>query len=310
MKNHKKGIAYAVLSALLWGVVSVVMKIALTEADPITVVWVRMTIAFLGVAVYYVAKQPKAFVIFKRPPPLLCLAAVALAVHYAGYSLGVEYAGPATTQVVVQLGVILLCLSGFFIFKEKFYKRQIFGFTLTFFGLFFFYNQQLASMHTGQAEYVKGVVIIVLSAITWAVYSVNQKKLVQQYEVQQVNMFLYGFAAIAYLPFVQFSDFVGMSLEVWLILVFLGLNTLIAYGSIGLALKYTDAGKVSVVIILNPIITFVLLELMQWFHVDWIVIEHVPFWAYVGAVLMLVGAILAVVTPSRESKKELSMKNA
>ena len=298
--DHRKGITFAIITAVLWGLLAIGVKMVLTEVDPITVVWVRMSIAALGVGAYFLMKRPSAFKVFVKPPKLIWVTAIALALNYIGYAKGIDWAGPASTQVVIQLGPITLCIAGFFLFKEKFSLRQIWGFALAFVGLLFFYRQQLGSMELGQVTFTKGVLATVGGAAAWAIYSITQKKLVAKHPVQQINLFLYAFSTIAYLPFVNFSDFVGLSPWMWALLIFLGLNTLIAYGSLGEALKYTDAGKVSVIIILNPIITFVILAIMEAMGVNFMVIEKIPFWAYVGAVMMLSGAALAVVAPKKK----------
>lgn len=301
--DHRKGILFAILTAALWGVLAIGIKIVLREVDAITVVWMRMSIAMLGVGTYYIIKRPAAFKVFSNPPKLIWVPAIGLALNYIGYAKGIDLAGPAATQVVIQLGPITLCLAGFFLFKERFSRRQIIGFIVAFAGLFFFYKQQIGSMNTGQDTFVKGLLATVVGATAWATYSISQKQLVKVHPVQQINLFLYTFSTIVYLPFVNFSDFVGLSPWMWGTLIFLGLNTLIAYGSLGEALKYTDAGKVSVIIILNPIITFVLLELMEAAGIDWIDYHHIPFWAYIGATMMLSGAALAVVKQAKKSKQ-------
>lgn len=299
--NHRKGITFAIITAVLWGLLAIGIKMVLTEVSPITVVWMRMSIAMMGVGAFYALKRPSAFKVFTKPPKLIWIAAIGLAFNYIGYAKGIDWAGPASAQVVIQLGPITLCLAGFFLFKEKFARRQIWGFVLAFIGLFFFYRQQLGSMDAGQETFVKGVLATIVGATAWASYSITQKQLVKAHPVQQINLFLYAFSTIAYLPFVDFSDFVGLSPWMWALLIFLGLNTLVAYGSLGEALKYTDAGKVSVIIILNPLITFAILEIMDACGVDIMPIEQIPFWAYIGALMMLSGAALAVVAP-RKSK--------
>lgn len=298
--DHKKGITFAIITAVLWGVLAIGIKMVLTEVDPITVVWMRMSIAMLGVGAYFLMKRPSAFQVFTKPPRLIWVAAIGLAFNYIGYAKGIDWAGPASTQVVIQLGPITLCIAGFFLFKEKFASRQIWGFILAFIGLFFFYRQQLGSMEVGQDTFIKGVLATIVGATAWAAYSISQKKLVVNHPVQQINLFLYAFSTVAYLPFVDFSEFIDLSPWAWALLIFLGLNTLIAYGSLGEALKYTDAGKVSVIIILNPIITFIILEVMATYGVSFMIIEKIPFWAYVGAVMMLSGAALAVVAPKKK----------
>ncbi len=300
--NHKKGIAFAILTALLWGFLAILIKVVLNEVDAVVVVWVRMTFAALGVVAYFVMKSPDKLKILIKPPKLLWLAAAGLAVNYVGYSMGIQYAGPAIAQTLIQLGAITLCFSGIFLFKERFVLRQILGFLLAFLGLFFFYKQNLKG-GADEETYVKGVICTVVAALAWTTYSITQKKLVKKYSVLQINLFLFVFAAIVYVPFVHFSMFKGLSLGMWCLLILLGMNTLVAYGSVGAALKYTDAGRVSVILILNPIITFAALEIMNAMGVDWFVLEKIPFWAYIGALMMLTGAVMAIVAPRKKYLK-------
>ena len=58
---------------------------------------------------------------------------------------------------------------------------------------------------------------------------------------------------LLFLPFVNFASLAHLSFGYWALLVFLGANTLISYGCLSLALKYLEAGKVSIIIVLNPI---------------------------------------------------------
>ena len=291
--NHRKGISFAIVTALLWGVLAVVIKMVLVEVDAITVVWVRMLTASLGLSLFFAIREPAAFQVFVSPPKLIWLPAVGIALNYIAYAKGIDMAGPASAQVIIQMGPILLCLAGFFIFKETFILRQRVGFVIALLGLLFFYWKQIGAMDTGQEDFFRGVMLTLGGAVAWAVYSISQKALVRSYPVLFVNLFIFTFATLVYTPFVDFSVFRSLSMWVWFGLLFLGINTLVAYGCLGEALKYTDAGMVSVIVLLNPIITFFVLYLLERHGVTWFVFEHVPILAYVGAALMLFGAVLS-----------------
>ncbi len=107
-------------------------------------------------------------------------------------------------------------------------------------------------------------------------------------------MFLYGLPALLYIPSADFPAFTNLSLPVWLIVIFLGLNTLIAYGSLAYAFKYTEAYKVSIIVTLNPIITLITMAVLSSFQVDWIKTENLDFISMIGAVCVIGGAIIAV----------------
>ncbi len=76
--------------------------------------------------------------------------------------------------------------------------------------------------------------------------------------------------------FVWFADFHALSklsFGMWMLVIFLGLNTLIAYGTLAEAFKYLQASKVSIIITLNPIITISALTVMAYLIVQIIAIS-------------------------------------
>jgi drug/metabolite transporter (DMT)-like permease len=129
--------------------------------------------------------------------------------------------------------------------------------------------------------------------------------LVKSHPAQQLNLFLFGLPILLFLPFIKPEGFIGLSTGNWLLLIYLGLNTLIAYGSLAIAFKYLEANKVSVIITMNPIITFVIMGLLTYFEVTWIEPEILSLRGIIAAVLVLTGAVLAIVFAPANKKKEI-----
>ncbi len=80
----------------------------------------------------------------------------------------------------------------------------------------------------------------------------------------------------------------------WYILIYLGLNTVLAYGSLAMAIKFTAATRVSVIITLNPIITFVSMAILTRMEVTWVGPETFTLLAFLGAFIVLIGAIVVI----------------
>jgi drug/metabolite transporter (DMT)-like permease len=118
---------------------------------------------------------------------------------------------------------------------------------------------------------------------------------VKKWNPNHLNLIIYGFCSLAFLPFVEFSKFSFLNINDWLLLIFLGLNTLLAYGSLALAFKYTEANKVSVIITLNPIITFVVMMILGAYEVSWIDAENFSFLSLFGAGIVFTGASLVII---------------
>jgi len=299
MQDKARGMFYAILTATMWGVLAIVLKFSLTNLSPVDVTWFRFVLAFLLLVIYFLFKQPKALGIMLHAPKLLILAALALGLNYFGFISGIHYTTPSIAQVFIQTGPLLLALSGIFIYKEKVTPRQLAGFAMVIGGLALFYNQQIAVISDTAISYKKGIFWIIIGGISWAIYASLQKKLVRTYDPMALNLVLFGLPAVIYTPFVNFEA-IGMATGIeWLILFILGLNTLVAYGALAVALKYLEAHRVSVIITMNPILTFIIMAILTGMQVTWMVHETFTPLIITGAAMVLMGTVLANIKKRR-----------
>ena len=299
----RKGVFFALVTAFLWGFLAIVLKVSLTTLSPVVVTWIRFVIAFILLSSYLIFKRPGSFKIFSHPPLLLIVAAVCLGLNYIGFISGINLTTPGIAQIFIQTGPVLLAISGFIFFKEKATTRQIIGLLLVFGGLAVFYRNQILELAEDVNRYQMGVLWTVFGAVMWASYAVIQKKLVKTYDPLELNLVLFGLPAIGYLPLVNFKLLNAASLPEWGILLFLGCNTLLAYGSLAYAFKYLEANKVSVIITLNPIITITAMGILAILNVDWIVHEKFTLISLIGASLVISGATLTILGKKKISRK-------
>lgn len=295
MSNQLKGILYASTTAVFWGFLAIAIKLGTQEFNVINLVWFRFTFAFSMLFSYYLFTDRSKLKILYKAPFILLIAAAALGLNYLGFTSGVHYTSPTTAQVVIQLGPILLGLVGFIFFKEQINKRQMLGFGVAFIGLVFFYLNQVSQIIESDVNLFNiGFLWIVIGALAWLTYASLQKILVKSYDSQMLNLVIFGLPALLYTPFVSFGDFQGIEFNNWLLLIFLGANTLIAYGSLSMAFKYTDVNKVSVIITLNPIITFIAMSVLYQLNVTWIATQRMDMLTWTGALMVIAGAVMVV----------------
>ena len=299
MQNHTKGILYASVTAFFWGFLAIALKVAVREVEPVTIVWFRFFIAFILLSAWQLFRNPHSFRILVKPPLLLIVAALGLTWNYMGFMLGIHYTTPSNAQLFIQTGPIMLGIAGFVFFREKLSRNQVIGFALAILGLSFFYRDQLSAFFDSRGQYNTGVLLTLSSALAWATYAISQKKLVSAHPVESLNLFLFGLPAIIYLPMVNFEPLFHLHWTWWLLLLFLGANTFIAYTCLAQALKYMEANKVSVIIIVNPIITFVTMGILTRLNVSWVAHERFSLITILGASLVISGAVLV----ARKSKK-------
>jgi len=292
---------FAVLTASLWGFLAIAVKVAVTGLSPVQVVWFRFTLAFIILLTWSLIFSPKDLLIFRKPPVLLIITGILLGLNYTGFISGVKFTSPSIAQVFIQVGPVGFALSGILIFKENVNWKHFVGFALVLTGLGLFYSEQISGINGSGEGFTKGILLIVGGGLAWSAFATLQKKLVSRYSANQLNLFIYGLNGLLLLPFAHPGELVGLSAGSYLLLFYLGLNTVLAYGSLALAIKYTEANRVSVVLTINPVITFITMYFLTRADVSWIAHENFSLMGIAGALTALAGA-LTVILAGRKKK--------
>jgi drug/metabolite transporter (DMT)-like permease len=292
--DNKKGLIYAIFTASLWGFMAIVLKIITNELSPVTVVWFRFAIAFVVLGLWTLVFRKSDFRIFLRPPFLLVVTALFLALNYLGFIAGIKYVSPSSSQIFIQIAPVSFALSGIIIFREHVNWKHIAGFILVLLGIGLFYSEQLRELAAGGEHFTRGMLLVLGGGLSWAVFATLQKSLLSRISPNQLNLFIYGASALALAPMVKYAQLQGMSATNWYLLIYLGINTVLAYGSLAIAIKLTEATRVSVIITLNPIITFVTMAILSKMEVSWIAPESFSLLSLFGALTVLGGAILVI----------------
>jgi len=297
--NDRKGIIFAIFTASLWGFMAIVLKMVTQEVHAITVVWFRFLLAFLSLSAWTLIFRRGDFSIFTRPPLLLILAAIALGGNYTGFITGIKYVSPSTSQVFIQAGPVGFALSGIIVFREKVNWRHLAGFAFVVAGILLFYSEQIRELGSAGEHFTLGMLLVLGGGLSWAVFATFQKMLLKRLHPNQLNLFIYGFCALVLLPLIRFGQLQDLPPGTWLMLFYLGLNTVLAYGSLAIAIQCTEATKVSVIITLNPVITFVTMAVLTRMEVSWVGPEHFSMLSVTGALMVLGGAITVILAGRR-----------
>ncbi|MEQ6122170.1 DMT family transporter [Reichenbachiella sp. MALMAid0571] len=293
--NLTKGLLYASATAVSWGFLAIFLKVALNHIDAITLSWFRFVIALTVLVILLFVKDSKKLNLIKRPPKLAIIAGIALGFNYIGFITGIDKTTASNAQIFIQTGPILLALAGILIFKEKVSKIQILGFVIAICGFVLFFNEQLNNLLTeNQGNYKLGSLYVVLSAVSWACYAILQKSMVVKYNPQSLNVIIFAAPCLMLLPFIDFEVFVQLNWQTWLIVIFLGVNTVVAYGCLAESFRYIEANKVAIIVTLNPIITIITMSILAYLEVQFINPEVISLVGIAGGLLVITGAILTV----------------
>ena len=292
----------AVSCAVLWGFLAIIMKVVAEQVDPLTIVWFRFTFAFGVLAVVFAVRRPERLRILLRPPLLGLLAALALTANYVGFLKGLSMTTPSFAQVLIQTAPLMLALVGVFFFKEKLSRFQAGGALLAVAGFALFYYDQYEVEVVDRATLRSGIMVLSGAALAWTLYASLQKWIVARgTSPQGLNLLLYCVPAVLMVPFAKFDVLAGMSLGLWGLMVFLGANTLLAYGALGEALARLPAFQVSLILTCNPLITLALLAVLHQFDWEWVPADQVTVLGYGAALVVVLGIAAVLKRPTRAS---------
>jgi drug/metabolite transporter (DMT)-like permease len=256
--NQRRGLLLATVVMLIWSVLPHILKVLLSYMDPYSVTWFRFAIASLGFG--WLLKRrgslPQLQELGSRERVLLGVATVCLGANYIGFLIGLDLTSPATTQVLIQIGPVLLALGGIVIFRERFSGVQWLGFSILVAGLIVFFSSQISQLagHASEAaQYRLGVLAIVAAASTWAIYGLVQKQLLVSVPSQPLMLCLFAGCALLFTPAVDLGAVRNLDAVGWVALALAGMATAGAYGCFAAALEHVEASRVSAVIALVPL---------------------------------------------------------
>lgn len=297
--RHAAGFFLSLIAAMLWGMLPVALKELLAGMDAITIVWYRFFVA--GVVLFawlaFHRKLPQPFKQNAQIKWFLLFAAIGLCINYFLFSFSLNFVNGETSEAVIQLTTLFLILGGVIVYKEPFFAVQKFGTVLIMLGLLLFFNDRLSGLLNLENRETIGVIIVVFAAITWTVYALLQKQLLNSFSSVQILFLIYMFSIVVLVPFISPASLFQLSeMQVYLLL-FCCLNTIVAYGCFAEALNCWDASKVSAVLALAPLFTIGSLKLVVFLQPDYAFSDRLSMLSLLGALLLVIGSVLTALVP-------------
>lgn len=296
----RTGLALSLLTVLLWGILPLALTITLQALDVYTVTWYRFAISFglLGIFLARRNQLPKLHKL-RSILGLIAIATIFLAINYLLFLQGLAQTSPANAEVVIQVAPVLFAIGAITIFKERFTLRQWLGMSVLVLGFVLFFHEQLRTLITAPTNYIIGSSLLILAAAAWSIYALAQKQLLQTLSSTSIMLIIYGGCTLLFIPFATPAKVFTLSPLHLGMLIFCGLNTLIAYGAFAEALQHWEASKVSAVLALAPIVTLIAVEVTSFFLPNLIAPERLTILALVGAILVVSGSMAIALGKNR-----------
>lgn len=276
------------LVALLWGIAFPAIKRALEELSPATVALLRFAVTDVGLIALAIAR-PAARPRFARRDwwRVGVLAATGVPGYHLALNWGEHQTSASVSSLVIATSPVLVAVGSTMMLRERIGRRGVSGIALAFGGVALLALKASPTV-AGATSRPAGILVVFLAALSWSVYVIVGKPLMERATATQVGVGALLLGSIGLLPTVSartFDEIAGLSAAGWGWIALLGGGAGIGgYVLFNYGLSRLEATKVSVVLYLIPVVAL----MMSW----WILGEEPGAWTPVAAALVIGGVAL------------------
>ena len=171
---------------------------------------------------------------------------------------GLNLTTPINAAIILTTNPVLVIIISFFILKESITFRKGLGITLGIIGASFLILN--GGNFSGNANLMLGNLFVFINALSYGLYLVFAKPLMQKYHPITVMFYVFAFGLLCVLPFgyheLSVVDFSSFPLKIiWEVLFVVVCTTFIAYLLNSVALQKLNPSVVSIYIYLQPVLT-------------------------------------------------------
>ena len=280
----------ASLAIIFWGISFVATKAALQEVSPVTLIFTRFAIAALLLLL----------VVREFPPreswgALAVMGFVGVFVHQMLQSYALTMTSATNTGWLIGVTPIWSAVLSAFVLRERFGFWKIVGLLGGFAGALLVVTKGDFSVRVLGRPSTTGDLLIFISTINWAVYTVLGHKTIRELGPRRATSGSILFGALMLAPFFiakrGWVELPRLSATGWGALLFLAiacsaLGYLFWYG----ALERIEASRVAALLYAEPLVTFIAAALLLGERVSTIVV--------IGGVLVLASVLVAQYAPA------------
>ncbi|RJP52863.1 MAG: DMT family transporter [Anaerolineaceae bacterium] len=177
-------------AVVVWGATFIATKIALREVSPATIVWLRfaMGTAILGAVV--IARRQFALPEKREWLYLVMLGFIGVTFHQWLQATGLQTAKATTTAWIVATTPVFIALLGWLALKEKLNWVQTGGIAVAAFGVLLIVSKGNFSALFAGEEGTFGDLLIFISALNWAVYTILSRRELARHPAARMMFFV------------------------------------------------------------------------------------------------------------------------
>jgi len=245
---------------ILWGSSFVSIKVLLPQVPANTIALLRYIIASIGLGLFFiVTKQPR---LQKRDLSGILLSGIfGVTISSVLQNQGLRYAGTADAAIFIAMSPVFITLLSRYALNDKISRMQVIGIAIAFAGSVLVAVDGSFSNFEFNRLRLYGDLLVLLSSLAWAVFSIKLKKLLKYYPPATVMTYSTIAGTVFLIPFSLLEapfDLTAVSSVGWMNLIYLGLFS----SAVGNLIWNSALGKVSAVTVgaylyLSPVVAAV-----------------------------------------------------
>ncbi|MBT2638574.1 DMT family transporter [Bacillus sp. ISL-39] len=251
---------YALLSISFWGVSFVSAKAVLGKLDPYSLLVLRFGIGALFLLMILLLSRYRLRISIRYIPHLVILGILGVFIHQVLQATALLTINASSAGWLISFSPIFTVILSVLFLHEKMDVKKAIGMVVAITGVFLVTTTR--SGHSFEFALNIGFILMILSTLNWAVYSILLKRLQIPYPALLVTFYMSLIGFVLTLPFIirnkGWESLPLLTQTEWAHLLFLAIFVSgIGYWYWGKALEVLDASKVSMFLYLEPLATLI-----------------------------------------------------
>lgn len=278
---------YALLSISFWGVSFVSAKAVLGKLDPYSLLVLRFGIGAFFLLLILLLNRYTLRISIRYIPHLIVLGILGVFIHQVLQATALLTIDASSAGWLISFSPIFTVILSVLFLHEKMDVKKAIGMVVAIAGVFLVTTTR--SGHSFEFVLNIGFILMILSTLNWAVYSILLKRLQIPYPALLVTCYMSLIGFMLTLPFIirnkGWESLPLLTQTEWAHLLFLAIFVSgIGYWYWGKALEVLDASKVSMFLYLEPLAT--LIAAIFLLHEKFILISAI------GGIIIIIGVAI------------------
>ncbi len=258
-RSHLAAILEGLLAVVVWGASFIATKVALADASPVTVVWIRFAMGVAVLAVAVAARREFAMVSGRELATFALLGLIGITFHQWLQSNGLVTSQASTSAWIIATTPIFIAVLARFVLRERLSPLRVLGIALAALGVLLVVSKDNpASLLEGHFG-APGDILMLISAPNWAVFSVLSRGALRSHPAARLMLYVMGFgwlfSSVLLFTGPGLSELGAITPRGWAALAFLGVACSgLAYIGWYDALHRLPASQVGVLLYLEPLV--------------------------------------------------------